>query len=466
MHLDTNLYQASGRLTQAINNPDNYGFSCNFLSVPDSLAGINEASAWATMVSAASGAPSLDLSHIRARNSGIRRGGTTQGAVPFAHRFDAIASSCVREHNKNHAMLLGIDLNHGDFHEFLAAPFKIASKVIYLTDGLRYSNERLEALYAAYMNQPKLFIHKRKANPFNPDGFGITGCNLCTEIRDMESKDTCVLGTYNLAYYDTIEHLKENLCHDLYQSAKSLIQTDMEIKRAKFDNPLYTNLVSYSSNNMQVGLSAIGLATLMGKLGVTYRNYEESELRRVIEYAYQTAAMWVKNRFPQYVRVFTQAPTVHSHRRFRNTDDLAVSPSIEPVEGALIGDYVVCNITSATHGNQQTLHPPTTPTIYDTEFGAYANVAILWQKMLDSTGLAQNISFSVYNLPERDNFNFMNFLALLASPLNSLYYFIPMTYFGDVITDAKFVSDEVELGCDIDAYLKGRFDPAQCDCAG
>jgi hypothetical protein len=459
-----NLFQVNNRLHQALLNSNSYGFSCNFYSVPDSIEGINDAMTWASNIAVNSGAPSLDFSHIRPTGSPITRGGTTMGVIPFMHRADATCSSCVREHNKNHAMLIGLDIMHDEFYAFLDAKFSMASKVVYLTENTVVDLQRLNTLYDYYKKQPKLFIHKRKANPFDRTKPGITGTNLCTEILHMETKDTCILGSWNIA--EAISGLflphSDVLGHIIYDCAAQLIRTDMAIKAKNYDNPEYHKLVSFGSNNNQVGLSMVGLATLLGRLGVSYN---EPTFTWWLGEAYSYAAEYLTAEYPSYHRVFCQAPTVHSHLRFTDPySGLAVSPSIEPVIGARVGDKVLSNVTSTTNGNQLVEHAQSTLTVYDVPFADYAKFTQRLQNIFDETKLAQTISFSVYNVEDGTNkFTKRQFMDLVSldNPIRSLYYYIPVTYFGSDLLDAKQSSDELLLNCSYDSL-----NTDQCDCAG
>jgi ribonucleotide reductase alpha subunit len=468
----SNLYQTNGRLSAAKETEESFGFSCNFYQVRDSLVDISKARDWVSMVCSRSGAPSVDLSHLRPKGSPIRRGGNSYGAVPFADSFDAIMYSAVRTHttndgevlNKNHAGLIGLDINHADLKDFLATEFKIASKVVYITAGQAIPEDKLQLCYEYYRKQPKLFFHKRKANPFDEQKFGLTGTNLCTEIKDMQTKDTCILGTINLANYRDFADVQANFAKDLLASASSLIDTDRAIKAAKYDNPKYTSLVSYDSNNMQVGLSVVGLATLLGRLGIPYSQFVGSILSFVLAEAYKWASEQLKKRYPSYVRVFTQAPTVHSHLRFTDgVTGLSVSPSIEPVQGFEIEDTVYCRIVSQTHGNRLFEHPGGTPTMSNTTFADYRNVAEYWQLMLDATGLAQGISFSVYETQD-EPFTYGNFTEFFSSPLHSLYYFMPIAPIDNNVLGAKFDKSPIKVACGFDPTQRMNTD--QCECAG
>jgi hypothetical protein len=463
-NLDSNLFQVNNRLHQALLSRENYGFSCNFYSVPDSIKGITDAKAWAMNISTNSGAPSLDFSHLRPDGSPIRRGGTTRGTIPFMDSFDRDGLSCVREHNKNHAMLIGLDITHDDFFPFLEHRFTMASKVVYLTEGLDVPKDRLKALYDQYLRQPKLFIHKRRPNPYDAKLPGITGTNLCTEIMHMETKDTCILGSWNIAQAIPRLDIPNStvLGNIIADCATALIQIDQQIKAQNYDNPDYHALVSFNSSNNQVGLSMVGLATVLGRLGHTY---QETELFGVLRRAYTYASEIIKTKFPQYHRVFAQAPTVHSHLRFTDPyTGLAVSPSIEPVIGIRASDKVLSNVTSTTAGNRIIEHAKTTLTVYDVPFYEYADFVEILQYIFDNTGLAQTISFSVYNVEDgKSKFTYAQFLDLV-NPENStrsLYYYIPVTYFSDELLAAKQADDEILLGCTLESMSTDV-----CDCAG
>jgi hypothetical protein len=166
--------------------------------------------------------------------------------------------------------------------------------------------------------------------------------------------------------------------------------------------------------------------------------------------------------------VFAQAPTVHSHLRFTDPyTRLAISPSIEPVIGIRAAEWVLSNVTSTVNGNRIIEHPRSTLTVYDVPFQSYARFVNLLQHVFDRTGLAQTISFSVYNIEDGANeFTYEQFTTLLNSScsVRSLYYYIPVTYFGNDLLEAKQADDDILLSCDFTSFSSMSTD--QCDCAG
>lgn len=467
--LPENLFQPSGRLALAINDEKQLGFSCNFAIVEDSLDSItNVAYRWPTFISSRNGAPSLDFTQVRGKGSPIgHNGGISSGVVPFMLAADRAITAQDREHNKNKAGLIGLDASHPDLEEFLAAKFITCSKVVYLTNGTYYPQALLERLYQAFIEQPRLFMHKRMSFT--------TGTNLCTEIVDMTSHETCMLASFNLGYYTSRKDLKENFANDFYKAALNLVSLDYKIKVRNRNNPLYKELVNQTSDNFQVGLSVVGLATLLANIGVDYTDFPNSSVARIIKEGYEEAAYAVKKYFPQYKRVFCQAPTVHSHRRFYSDatgERLSITPSIEPLEGATFGEYAYANIVSSVKGNDLRRYNKNTANVQNVTNEQWQKVAEWFQSTFNDTKLGQGISYSVYSKTQDDgtqSFDYAAFTSWLHSNLRSLYYFVPVVDLSQELVEAKQANTPIDVSDELLEEVCNRFtdfENSSCDCAG
>lgn len=448
---DNNKYQPSGRLKLFLEDNQNFGFSCNFLQLQDSLDSITKGERWTKFVSSRSGAPSVDFSNLRPNGSPISRGGgSSSGVLPFMDCIDANLRSAKREHNKNHAGLIGLDITHDEFPEFLKHQFHTASKVVYVTAG-NAPTKRLKLFYEYYIKQPKLFMYKRN-KPYY-------GTNLCTEIRMNTNKSTCVLGTFNIAAYINAQDFIDNFVKDFTEALTELVDADLRVKSIHEKNKLYCELVSYARQNHQVGLSITGLATFIGRIGLTYHELvadEEHWFWKTLEKGYRVASAKQPH---NYVRFFCQAPLVHSHLKFTDgVTGLHVTPGIEPLEGYQIGEQKFSRIVSQTHGNHIYEHPVTTPTIHDVDVDYSTWLAFndaFNRKLID-----QAISFSVYDV-EGKSFSFENFMQWYNSSLPSLYYYVPTAYVDTSVINAKF--NEIEIpACDL---TKWELLDNDCGCA-
>lgn len=457
--IDNNIFQPNNRLKNALENPLNFGFSCNFLQVEDSLDSISNAYNWILKVCANSGAPSIDVSRLSPKGTALSRGGVSSGVLPFIEAMDAIARSAKRELNKNHAGLIGIDATHPELDNFLDAKLPMLSKVVYLTNGTTLTKEIIDKLTNYYKKQPKLFFHKRKHD--------FKGVNLCTEIKDMESRDTCILGSFNLAGYSSKNEFANNFHIDFAESAIALVEIDKELKERYRHKRSYYELVSLSSNNHQVGLSCIGVATLLGHWGLNYSSFIGSDLESIIRTGYYYAAQKLRSLYPEYVRVFTQAPTVHSHTRFKDMmSGHGVSRSIEPLQGYDFGheDGLKTSVViSEALGNKQYYYHKNTVTVQETDPREYLRFASNWQQIMDTTRLAQTISFSWFDTDSdgENAFGTNDFEAWHNSPLSSLYYYVPTAKITSDTVNDKF--GESAIACNFDSLFDATFD---CECAG
>jgi hypothetical protein len=367
--------------------------------------------------------------------------------------YDAILSSAKREHNKNHAGLIGLDITHPELPEFLETKFVTASKVVYVTDS-NATEEQLRLFYNYYIKQPKLFMYKRPT--LNE------GTNLCTEIRMKTNKSTCVLGTFNIAAYETVKEFQEDFEYDFASALLALVKKDYTLKRSKKDNPLYQELVSLDEENYQVGLSITGLFTFLGRVGVSFvdlMNHSEAtrHIHDTLWGGYTLAKNNAQTWFPQYKRFFCQAPLVHSHLRFIDCEGLHVTPGIEPLEGYRVGDYKYSRILSQTHGNRMYQHAITTPTVQEISISDWIDFN---EWYLDEF-IDQSISFSLYDV-EGKHFSFDDFVKWYNSSLPSLYYYVPVAYVDDNVVNSKF--NEIEIpACDLS---KWELLDNDCGCAG
>lgn len=445
MKLDKNIYQHSGRLELALdpNASRNPGFSCNYLRVADNLESISKALDWTLMIATNNGAPSLDFSDLRAKGAPISSGGTSPGPIPFMHAADAVLASAKRNHNKNHAGLIGLSADHPDIKDFLDAEFKIASKVVYFPENYELSFEAAQFFHNYYVKQPKLFFHKRQ------DG---RGTNLCTEIL-MPNKGTCVLGTFNVAHYQDINELSHNFPYDFASAAMELVKADTQVKARNAAK--WGDYVSYDEDNLQVGLSITGLATLIGRMGIHYRDFFDHNISGIFDDAYDLAATRVARYYPHYKRLFCQAPLVHSHRKFRDgVTGLAVTPGLEPLEGAQVGEVKICRIVSQDHGTIEMKHPADTWTVEDVSIDEW----MYFNKEYKRRYIDQSISFSVYDGSE--SFSVGHFIEWFVSPLPSLYYYVPF------VPTARSQNIKFE-GCPINVSLgKWQHLADACGCAG
>ena len=449
-----------------------HGYSCNFYIVPNDIWGISDAQTWTNLVLKKGGAPSLDLSNLYHAGVPVSNGGVSSGVVPFANAFDACAASWQKP-GKNSAGLLGLDITHPDLQGFLDMPLQKLSKVIYFTEGENVPEASLTAFLAAYNSQTNIFAHKRVSRDW--------GTNLCTEIK-MQHKGTCILSSFNLAKYNNIADVAEDLSYDLTAAATTLCRINETLKELYKDDRAYQFVVDSSPDNDHVGLSMIGLATLLGKLGITYADFvhrkttDARTLWKHLDYAYYFASVAVKAKFPHIKRAFTQAPTVNSHT-YVTDNDLAVSAELSPVTGLRtvvnddgeMNEYVLQLIVSKEKGNRVLRHAAATETKYDVTPADHQLLFERWQIILNQTGLAQGLSWETYRFGDEE-FTRDDFKSWFQSNLVSLYYLRKLPEISDQQNNVKFDNAEIATTSEIDTLFDDFCSVEQndddCGCRG
>lgn len=421
--LSTEVFRISDRLQHFISGETkSMGASCNTHKVGDSLAAIARAATWAITVSGYQGAPSLELSDLRARGSAVNSGGDSSGAASFGQIFDGIIGSMRRPTKKNGAGVVWLDCFHGDLDEFLQADYKYTFRGVYLprvsdTAGnarLLKDKALVEKLAKAY-NENRIFLCKRPelSVPSSSELF----LNLCTEI-EIPHQGFCILGVINLSQFTL------NTIHTLsgeFRKAASDMYSHMQ--RVLDANRSHDVLKCTSPANRQFGLGVSGLASLLANTGVTYVEYTEALKEAVkpgshstieqiafraakeaqksgahllvaeIVRAYADVASTMKGKVD---KCFCIQPSATGAYQCADSSGFHSTPEIQPAIGIRDRDGVHTIRKSAMLGNQKIVFHPAVETINDVSYECYDELAALWQEMMTSTGLAHRHSTCWY----------------------------------------------------------------------
>ena len=482
----------SSRISALVNSSSkSIGASCNTYQAQDSIESIADAHAWSYHVLAYQGAPSVDFSKLRPRGSKLGTGGVSSGAVSFMKPFDAIVSTMRREEKKNGAGIAYLDYDHPDLQEFLDAKFDSAYKGVWIPMHGTYESERFirnkkltKQLADAY-NNFKCFLVK-KPEPIEGEPLLV---NLCTEV-EIPSRGSCILGAHNLAAYATLQDFADNFPDDFLKSTYEMYDYFCLTQSALRGSPLQCTSVL----NRQFGLGVLGLASILGKLGITYE-----ELGSVIASAMDASddslpgalAFLASSGSPSSVfaqtliegyffaaramrdkvrAAFCIQPTVSTAQRTYDYDGFHVSPEIQPVIGLRHDDVIHgyehtgCKggvstiIKSAIKGDRLINYNPRTWTLDETPYEAYALVSNGFQRILDATGLGHRHSHCFYG----KTFDAKQLVKYYNNPLysriKSLYYRLPFNMNVDSLKKDKLwqdVSPGEIANFDVDALLNG-----------
>lgn len=487
-------FRSSSRIQALLSgNSKSIGASCNYFRIPDSISGIGDSFKWATEVLYVEGAPSLEISDLRAAGSPVAGGGTASGAVSFARIHDAIVGQMRRVEKKNGAGMVGIDYRHLELDRFLAEPFAHAYKLVYLpmhdtaeAEQLLANETLVNTLSSAY-DQFKTFLVKRPL-PLS-DGTAL-GINLCTEV-EIPHKGFCILGALNLSYFTP-----QNISW-LPRYFKLAMTKMVEYERqCEIAASLTDSLFCESPANKQVGLGIYGLASVLGAWGITYEQFNQllvdngvtsedtiDELNYTATYftdKNDKADVFVCALIQGYYEAtqiakaanlraaFCIQPTVSTSQRSLDHFGYNVSPEVQPVDGIKHEEGVSYIRKSAVKGDSVQVCHPGTWTIDEVSYETYAETSSLLQQLMDSTGVAHRHSHCFYGerFTERD---FREFFTGASRHRKSLYYRLPFSNNTESLRKDKLwqeVEDNELFDGDLDQLLFGckLQQPGEIDC--
>ena len=409
----------SSRIEALVNKTSkSIGVSCNTKVAYDNISSIAASHAWAYQVLAYQGAPSVDFSPLRPRDSKLGTGGVSSGSVSFMQPYDAIVSTMRREHKKNGAGIAYLDYSHPDLPEFLDVSFKSAYKGVYIPmhntkEAFAFlSNKPLVKTLAKAYNEFKCFLVKRPL-PINGEPLFT---NLCTEV-EIPDNGTCILGASNLAAYETLEQFEQEFPVDFAFAARQMVDYFNISQLAAKGTPLACS----SSLNRQFGLGLLGLASVLGDFGITYADLGQT-LAEAFDYGGEQltlALRWLNTQQETPVTVFARTlinayvkaadvarphvraafclqPTVSTAQRTFDTRGYHVSPEIQPAIGLKHESGVKTIVKSALKGDNLINYSPNTWTIDEVSYADYAKVANGFQRILDASGIGHRHSHCYY----------------------------------------------------------------------
>ena len=492
--LSTDKFRKSDRLLAALTGSSkSIGASCNTFRVGDSIDSIAEAVSWSLQVSAYQGAPSVDLSDIRPRNSTISSGGTTSGAASFGAVIDAAIGSMRRDTKKNGAGAIWLNWNHPDLPEFLATNYRFAYRGVYIPgnhepveQALFLASPIAHQLVQAY-DDGKCFLCKRPPNNLLR--------NLCTEVT-IPHRGTCVLGVINLSQF-TPSNVEE-LPTTFVNAALEMANDSNTSRNLQALSPLWCR----DPDNVQFGLGVSGLASTLANWGITYAEFNNCLLEvrperkeapiyeweaqaadAVRKYGNKPAFVLIYNLVLAYSRAtstlngrvrkaFCIQPSATGAYACADASGYVSSPELQPVVGLRDESGVHTIRKSALLGDQKVVFHPNTDTVHDVPFEVYASVCSLWQELMNSTSLAHSHSGCWYG----KEFGKSDLVSFVDSARECLYYrlpdYNPLALNKSKVGEGLAAADDFDL----DALLNGASLPAcglkqepgaiECDCAG
>jgi hypothetical protein len=458
--MSTELIARTGRVQSWIDDPNSrLPVSCTVFVVEDTMEGANGIEASWRFVSHAlryGAGVAVHLSKLRSKGAENGKGLVASGPVSFAKIYSTL-NEVLRRGGvyKNGAVVCHLDLNHPDVLDFITADRADLPWVKRCVNINPHwwnvtTKEVREALILG-IKRGDIWLNKTKVDR---NGNRIRG-NVCLEVY-LPSRGTCLLQHVNLGgcELDDIQGAFVNGMSELCSlHSKTNVGESGEYLPSETDR--------------QVGLGMLGLANLLRRYGVSYKEFGEAlaavndgnkaifhdaaavlaqELKAGIEAAAQVA------RFNRMDRAFAIAPTASCSYRYKDPDGYTTCPEIAPPIARQV------DRDSGTFGVQSFDYGPV-EIASEVGWDAYTSVVNGIVQMLDKTGLLHGYSFNSWSDVVTYDETFIE--EWLNSPQTSLYYSLQVM--GDVQdkSSAYAALDEAEVDDYLDSILNSAPD---CNC--
>ena len=460
--MEKELIARTGRVQSWIDDPTSrLPVSCTVFVVEDEMEGPNGIEASWRFVSHAlrfGAGVAVHLSKLRPKGNENGKGLVASGPVSFAKIYSTL-NEILRRGGvyKNGAVVCHLDLNHPDVLEFINAdrsdlPWVKRCVNINYHWWNTTTTEVKEALILA-IKRGDIWLNKTKVDRYGNRIYG----NVCLEVY-LPSRGTCLLQHVNLGAceFDDLRRAFINGMSELCAlHAKTGVGDSGEYLTPEIDR--------------QVGLGILGLANLLRRQGVSYKDFGDalqaicnnqphehtpaSVLAHELRSAIQEAAAIAKAN--GMVRAFAIAPTASCSYRYTDLDGYTTCPEIAPP----IARHV--DRDSGTFGVQSFDYGPV-EVASEVGWDDYFNVVNGIVSMLDKTGLLHGYSFNSWSDVITYDEAFIE--EWLQSPQTSLYYSLQVMGDTQDKTSAYAALDESEVDDYLESILYDRDDDPAPDC--
>ena len=445
----------TGRVQSWIDDPTSrLPVSCTVFVVEDTMEGPNGIEASWRFVSHAlryGAGVAVHLSKLRPKGAENGKGLVASGPVSFAKIYSTL-NEILRRGGvyKNGAVVCHLDLSHPDVLEFITAsraelPWVKRCVNINQLWWDAASRQVKEALLEG-IKKGDIWLNKTKVDK---NGNRIRG-NVCLEVY-LPSRGTCLLQHVNLGQCE-LDDIQGAFVHGMSELCSLHGKTDVGSSGEYLP----------SETDRQVGLGMLGLANLLRRNEVTYKQLGEAlaEINSGLKYECTPATIIAEElaagikaaaqvaRFNDMDRAFAIAPTASCSYRYTDLDGYTTCPEIAPPIARQV------DRDSGTFGVQSFDYGPV-EIASEVGWDDYKAVCDGIVTLLDKTGLLHGYSFNSWSDVVTYDEQFIE--DWLASPQTSLYYSLQVMSDVQDKSDAYAALDEG----DVDAYLESLLnDPA------
>ena len=455
------LISRTGRVQNWLDNPESrLPVSCTVFVVDDSMEGAEGIEASWRFVSHAlrNGAGcAVHLSNLRPRGHENGKGLTASGPTSFGKIYSTLNETLRRGGvYKNGAVVLHLDIDHPDIVEFVRTPrseLAWVKRCIDIDPGLwNQTDNRTKDAILEGIKSGDIWLNKIK---YDNNGQRIFG-NVCLEVY-LPSRGTCLLQHINLAACTT-RNIKEAFAKGMSELC------DLHGRTGVGGTGEYLP----SDTDRQVGLGMLGLANLLRRYSVKYKEFGEAlesvnsqspyhgkENALSLAYALREgveAAAYIAKQHGM-VRAFAIAPTASCSYRSEDLDGYTATPEIAPpISRTVDRDSGTFGVQSYDYGDVEIAS--------EVGWDSYKQVANQIMIMLEKTGLLHGYSFNSWSDVVTYDRNFVE--EWLLSPQTSLYYSLQVMSDVQDKSDAYAALDKSE----VDDYLQDILgnEPITCDC--
>lgn len=451
------LISRTGRVQSWMDDPDGrLPVSCTVFVVEDSMEGpdgIEASWRFASHALRNGAGVAIHLSKLRPKGDDNGKGLVASGPVSFGKIYSTLNEVLRRGGKyKNGAIVLHLDANHPDIEEYINTPRDQLPWVKRCVDITEDWWEEMDVITRVKllnsMKRGDVWLNKVK---YDNEGQRIYG-NVCLEVY-LRSRGTCLLEHINLAAceFDTI--------------TKAFVQGMSELcalhaRTGVGDTGEYLN----PESDRQVGLGMLGLANLLQRNGITYKQFGDALETLVAGESKASAAFELASRLRDgimqaaavarannMVRAFAIAPTASCSYRSQDGDGFTSTPEIAPpIARTVDRDSGTFGVQTYDYGNVEIASA--------VGWEAFKKVSDNIMILLDRTGLLHGYSQNWWSDMVIMDESFIE--EWLESPQTSLYYSLQVM--GDVQdkSSAYAALDETE----VNDYLEDLLKEPQCDC--
>ena len=467
--MENNVIARTGRVQSWIDDPTSrLPVSCTVFVVEDSMEGPNGIEASWRFVSHAlryGAGVAVHLSNIRAAGTDNGKGLVASGPVSFGKIY-----SCLNEQlrrggvYKNGAVVLHLDIQHGDILEFVNCPrheIPWAKRCVNLTaDTWEASAPEVKDAILKGIARGDIWLAKER---YDQHGRRIYA-NVCLEVF-LRSRGTCLLEHINLGACrpeDLTEAFTAGMQELISLHAKTGVESTGEYLTQEEDR--------------QVGLGMLGLANLLALEGVTYAEFGEAlnqhlyeEFDGIVTPAARKIVTALQDginaaadiaRASDMDRAFAIAPTASCSYRYTDRAGYTTAPELAPPIGRTVDrDSSTFGVETFTYGEVETSE--------EVGWDAYKRVVDGICEMLHRTGLFHGYSYNTWSDVVQYTPEFVD--NWIASPQTSMYYSLQVMQGTQAKDDALAALEGTDFnnmfGFDSDddeEFLNMFNDPAAC----